>query len=114
LDSRKSNNQGFSLLLCDIEGGEIDLFDSENALRLQKYFIVIELHEWCYPNDQSRKLMELFKKTHEVKFLHPSGRDPDSIPELRKLTDDQRWNVCSEGRRESMRWLVGIPNLYPS
>lgn len=114
LDSRTSNTHEFSLLLCDIEGGEIDLFDSETALRLQKYFIVIELHEWCYPNDKSIELMELFKTTHEVKFLHPSGRNPDSISELRKLTDDQRWIVCSEGRRESMRWLVGIPHLYKS
>ena len=114
LDSRTSNNHEFSLLLCDIEGGEIDLFDSETALRLQKYFIVIELHEWCYPKDKSIELMELFKTTHEVKFLHPSGRNPDSISELRKFTDDQRWIVCSEGRRESMRWLVGVPNLYRS
>ena len=114
LDSRMSNNHEFSLLLCDIEGGEIDLFDSETALRLQKYFIVIELHEWCYPNDKSIELMELFKTTHEVKFLRPSGRNPDSISELRKLTDDQRWIICSEGRRESMRWLVGVPNLYRS
>ena len=114
LDSRTSNNHEFSLLLCDIEGGEIDLFDSETALRLQKYFIVIELHEWCYPNDKLIELMELFKTTHEVKFLRPSGRNPDSISELRKLTDDQRWIICSEGRRESMRWLVGVPNLYRS
>ncbi len=109
LDARMSNNMEFSLLLCDIEGGEIDLFDSQTVLRLQNYFIVIELHEWCYSNEKLMELRALFKTTHEVDFLHPSGRNPDSIPELRKLTDDQRWNVCSEGRRESMRWLVGTP-----
>ncbi len=109
LDARMSNNMEFSLLLCDIEGGEIDLFDSQTVLRLQNYFIVIELHEWCYSNEKLMELRALFKTTHEVDFLHPAGRNPDSIPELRKLTDDQRWNVCSEGRRESMRWLVGTP-----
>lgn len=112
LDLHTSKNQGCSLLLCDIEGGEVDLFDSQTAFRLHNFFIVIELHEWTYPTDQSKDLINLFKSTHDVQFLYPSGRNPDSIPELRKLTDDERWNICSEGRRESMRWLVCTPLGY--
>jgi hypothetical protein len=109
LDLHMSRNQGHSLLLCDIEGGEVDLFDSQTTVRLYNFFIVIELHEWSYSINQLEELINLFKSTHDVQFLYPSGRNPDSIPELQKLTDDERWNVCSEGRRASMRWLVCTP-----
>jgi hypothetical protein len=109
LDLYASRTQGFSLLLCDIEGGEVDLFDFQTAVRLHNFFIVIEVHEWTYLVNQLEELINLFQSTHDVQFLYPSARNPDSIPELRKLTDDERWNVCSEGRRESMRWLVCTP-----
>lgn len=107
-----NDSDRWSLLMCDIEGGEIGLFDSSIAEALKRYFLVIELHEWTFSNGDLENLEALFSSTHVLDYLGTSSRNPASIAELRALSDDDRWNICSEGRRHEMRWLVGIPNLY--
>jgi len=104
----------WSLLLCDIEGGELTLFNFENTKLLERYFVVIELHEWMYSEGDLEKLKGEFSATHDLQLLTISARNPSLVPEIQGLSDDQRWNLCSEGRRHDMRWLVGIPHLYKS
>ncbi len=104
----------WSLLLCDIEGGELEIFDCENAKLLEKYFLVIELHEWMYAVGDLDNLKSIFSATHELQFLRTSSRQPSLVSEIQDLSDDQRWNLCSEGRRHEMRWLVGVPHLFKS
>lgn len=104
----------WSLLLCDIEGGELEVFGDSSLKLLQRYFLVIELHEWTYSPGDLDKLKALLSTTHDLQFLATSSRNPSLVPEIRELSDDQRWNLCSEGRRHDMRWLVGIPYLYKS
>jgi len=108
----ESDSDRWSLLMCDIEGGELDLFDIRTAELLKKYFLVIELHEWTYSSGDLENLEMIFSATHALEFLSTSTRNPSAIFELQELSDDERWNLCSEGRRHEMRWLVGIPHLY--
>jgi hypothetical protein len=108
----ESVSDRWSLLMCDIEGGELQLFDSTTAELLEKYFLVIELHEWTYSRGDLENIEATFSATHALEYLSTSARNPASVPELRALSDDERWNLCSEGRRHEMRWLVGIPHLY--
>jgi len=104
----------WSLLLCDIEGGELEVFGGNSPKLLQSYFLVIELHEWMYSSSDLDKLKASFSATHDLQFLRTSSRNPSLVSEIQELSDDQRWNLCSEGRRHDMRWLVGIPHLYNS
>ena len=53
------NKNRWSLLICDIEGGELDLFNPSNVKLLNRYFLVVELHEWTY---QSRDLENFISK----------------------------------------------------
>lgn len=110
-NSDNSSNR-WSLLMCDIEGGELNIFDTRTAELLKRYFLVIEIHEWLYAPQDLDNLMAIFLPTHKLEFLRTSPRNPSAIDEIRELSDDQRWNLCSEGRRQDMRWIVGTPKLY--
>ena len=110
----ENNSDRWSLFMCDIEGGELDLFDTRTAELLKRYFLVIELHEWIYSSSDLDNLAAIFSSTHNLQFLRNSPRNPSLVDEIRGLSDDQRWNLCSEGRRQDMRWLVGVPHLYES
>ena len=103
---------GWSLLMCDIEGGELHLFNSDNVELMRRFFLIIELHEWTYSEGDLQKLENIFLRTHNLQYLRSSERNPSSIKEINNLSDDIRWSLCSEGRRHEMRWLVGIPRLF--
>lgn len=102
----------WSLLMCDIEGGELQLFNSDNIELMRRFFLIVELHEWTYSEGDLQKLENKFLRTHNLQYLRSSERNPSSIKEIKDLPDDIRWNLCSEGRRHDMRWLVGIPRLF--
>ncbi len=102
----------WSLLMCDIEGGELHLFNSDNVDLMRRFFLIVELHEWTYSEGDLQKLEDIFLPTHNLQYLRSSERNPSSINEIKDLPDDIRWNLCSEGRRHDMRWLVGIPRLF--
>jgi hypothetical protein len=114
LSNPASRKDDWSLMICDIEGGEAELFDASVVSLLEKYFIVIELHEWTYGPNTVAEMCGMFSRTHKVQLLESSARNPNGIAELRELADDLRWNICSEGRRQSMRWLVATPVKYNS
>jgi hypothetical protein len=108
------NKNSWSLLICDIEGGELDLFNPSNVKLLTRYFLVVELHEWTYKSGDLENFISIFTSTHSLDFLRTSARNPSAVVEIQDLSDDERWNLCSEGRRHEMRWLVGTPLLYSS
>jgi hypothetical protein len=108
------NKNRWSLLICDIEGGEIDLFNPSNVKLLNRYFLVVELHEWTYKSGDLENFLSIFSSSHSLDFIGTAPRNPSSVVEIQKLSDDERWNLCSEGRRHEMRWLVGTPLLYQS
>lgn len=102
----------WSLLMCDIEGGELHLFNSDNVELMRRFFVIVELHEWTYSEGDLQKLENNFLRTHNLQYLRSSERNPSSVKEINHLSDDIRWNLCSEGRRHEMRWLVGVPRLF--
>lgn len=96
-----------SVLFVDIEGAEFDLFDEAFFLGFKDSIIFLELHEWFFM-DGSLKLDKLIsdsKKTHKSKRFKTGSRDLSNYPELEKLSDLDRWMICSEGRAQLMSWM---------
>ena len=96
-----------AVVLIDIEGGEFDLLTSTNLEKLRCCIVFIEIHEWCLEGG-SAKLQELLKRcrmTHSVTEITTTSRDLSGFPELREMSDTDRWLVCSEGRQRLMIWL---------
>ena len=65
------------------------------------------MHDWFY-EDGVKKLQKLKNDsslTHVITELKMGARDLSIFPELKKLHDNDRWIICSEGRKQLMTWL---------
>jgi hypothetical protein len=98
---------GRAVMLIDIEGGEFDLLTRANLERLRHTIVFIELHEWRLADGAARlqQLLDNCRATHWVTELTTASRDLSGFPELREMSDTDRWLVCSEGRDRLMSWL---------
>jgi hypothetical protein len=96
-----------SVLFIDIEGAEFELVDKGTFNAFNRSIIFIELHDWFF-EDGEKKLQKLKNDsslTHAITELKMGARDLSAFPELKKLHDNDRWIICSEGRKQLMTWL---------
>lgn len=96
-----------SVILVDIEGAEFDLLDDATLRQLAGCVILIELHEWFFPDGDERlaRLEAAARRHFCVSRLTTASRDLSGFPELDLMNDDDRWLICSEGRGRRMTWL---------
>jgi len=100
-----------SLVICDIEGSEKELFDSELIQSLKSTTFLIETHD-CYNIEISTMLKEMFKFTHDVsvavsvddiqkaKYFDFEVLEGYSLQDRRYLLEERRgfcqeWLLCS-------------------
>jgi hypothetical protein len=98
-----------TVILIDIEGGEIELLNQSNLEMLEQATIVVEMHPVQVAEADIRDLEILCGLTHQVDEIGTGERDPGVFQELKNFTDDERWLLCSEGRYRRGRWLVLRP-----
>ena len=106
----KNINQKKTLFLVDIEGDEFYLFDDKFCNFFSKSFFIIEDHKF---NIRNKKTIDNFYKTIKKKFkieiMKDISKNPYEFKILNKFTDDEKYLMMSEGRPESMHWII----LYP-
>lgn len=61
-------HKGESLIVCDIEGAEVDLLDPHKHPPLLEYDFIIECHDHILP--ASATLIDRFQKTHAYQIRH--------------------------------------------
>jgi len=103
-------NEGVDLskcvLLCDIEGGEFDLFSKKTFDIFKGAVIFIEIHEWHENGIVGfEKLKQSAEHNFEITEFTTGSRDLSKFPELKKFADTDRWLICSEGRGQLMTFL---------
>jgi len=97
---------GNTVVLCDIEGAELELFDDNCLSAMSGAMILIEIHNWVENFWQRYEaLLERIFKKYKVRFLERSRLPAYSLPELRGMHDDNRMLILSEGRPNVMRFL---------
>jgi hypothetical protein len=69
-----------TLVLCDIEGSELDLLDPVSYPALRELDLIVECHDLFAPHI-STALKERFAKSHEITFVLHGGRIVE-LPEL--------------------------------
>ena len=102
-----------SVLFVDIEGGEFDLFDKNLFKKFKESIIFIELHDWTI-KDGDEKLKKMINDSQDyfsITELTTSNRDLSVFSELDKMSDTDRWLICSESRKRRMTWLRFDPIL---
>lgn len=93
-----------ALILCDIEGGELELLDPARAPSLARTDLLVECHDFL-PTPTSKTLAERFRPTHEVVVIPNGGINPNAIPFLRGRIPIQKLFAVWEGRPGPTPWL---------
>ena len=96
-----------ALLLCDIEGGEVELLDVPMATALATYVVVVEVHEDSRP-EASDRLKQAFARTHDALTV---PQQPRSSPpaQLAEWPARERARALSEFRGPRLHWIVFEP-----
>lgn len=100
-------------ILCDIEGGEFELFTEVLLEECRRFNIIIELHAKLARQGESQResLIKRASRHFNVDLLRPSSPDFKLYPELDALPDDYRLLAFSEARTSIGEWLVLTPRL---
>ncbi|MDB4161169.1 50S ribosomal protein L11 methyltransferase [Bacteroidia bacterium] len=103
---------GKSLILCDCEGFEKELFSKENIQNLAQCDLIIETHD-LFDIEISTYLIHLFSKTHTVETILSTddiikALDSSHI-ELANMSLGQKKNILAEERPAIMKWLICRP-----
>jgi len=111
LDLIQFSDNEKNFLLCDIEGGEFQLFDSPVIFaRMKSFTFIIEVH--ARDREKLARAESIIKasiSTHSHRWLTTGARDLSAFPILNDLDDSNRWLIASEGRPYRMSWLVLDP-----
>ena len=98
------------LFLVDIEGQEYDLFSNHFCKKFSKSTFIIEEHPFNMSNKKKIKnFFQNIKKYYKIEILHDISKNPFNFSILEKFSDDEKYLMMSEGRPQSMRWLVLQP-----
>jgi len=99
-----------TLFLVDIEGHEFGLFNEKFCTFFSNSYFIIEDHNF---NEKSKKKRDNFykivKKYFKVEIIKDNAKNPFNYKILDPFTDDEKYLMMSEGRPETMQWLI----LYP-
>ncbi len=96
--------------LVDIEGHEYSLFTKDFCKKFSKSTFIIEEHPF---NISKKNVLRNFNKNivrhHNIEILKDTSKDPFNINILNKYSDDEKYLMMSEGRPQTMRWLILHP-----
>ena len=100
---------GPTLVLADIEGGEVDVLDPVKAPRLSDVDILVETHDTFVP-DCTAKLKARFSESHSIEQVVARPRSladfPSAIiPELSKFMPRTAVELMNERRTGIQIWL---------
>ncbi len=96
-----------SLVICDCEGCEMEIFSSMNQDKLINTVLIIETPDFL-KKDCTNYLIDLFQNTHKIKVYHLIPKDI-KLEKLRvkfQEISDMALDLCAEeGRSISSGWI---------
>ena len=106
----KDFNHRKLLFLVDIEGQEYDLFNKDFCEIFSKGTFIIEEHPFNVWNKKKIKIFKQnIKKYYKVGILKDISKNPFNFSVLEKYSDDEKYLMMSEGRPQSMEWVILRP-----
>lgn len=116
-DALRSTLPARSLVICDCEGAEADIF-SEASMDLWRLSdLVVECHDFVVP-DITEVLAKRLKPSHQVEIIQSA--DLGSKVRLLSHGDflaarlEHKELLVNEGRPGAMRWIVARPSFEPA
>tara|TARA_B100000989_G_scaffold107810_1_gene79012 strand:- start:445 stop:1335 length:891 start_codon:yes stop_codon:yes gene_type:complete len=106
----KDFNHRKLLFLVDIEGKEYDLFNKDFCKIFSNGTFIIEEHPFNVWNKKKIKIFKQnIKKYYKVGILKDIYKNPFNFSVLEKYSDDEKYLMMSEGRPQSMEWVILRP-----
>ena len=93
-----------TLILCDIEGAEVDLLDPSRCPALRRVDIIFEAHDVLI-GGVGLKAIQRFLSTHRVSVVYDYPRDPGRYEFLSGLSHDLAVHILDEKRPAGMSWV---------
>lgn len=108
--SKVLREQGPSVILCDIEGGEYQLFNKAFLEIVKGCVVIIELHMFVKGEENMRKeLIRDASNFFEVSYIKRHNPKVNEFEELKDWDDNSRHIGFSEGRTTRGLWLLLTP-----
>jgi hypothetical protein len=110
LQARLDAAEGPTLVLMDIEGGEVELLDPQAIPSLAKADLLVETHD-AFVADATATLIGRFRDTHDIACYSARPRSlsdfpPDFLPSLRRWFPELAVELMNERRTGLQRWLM--------
>jgi hypothetical protein len=102
------------LIICDIEGAEIELFTDEVIAALNKSSFIIETHRRL----ENKVFAERFSKSFDMNFIYSTQRKNSAWPLPRWIpcAEEFKEQIMDEGRilsgTSETPWIVATPRDY--
>jgi SAM-dependent methyltransferase len=94
------------LLICDIEGGELQLFNSQSGRLLRHFDILVEVHDGEGVGTIKTALHRVFAATHDLTLLRYKGRKASDCDVMRWAGDEVLLQALDERRQRGIEWLM--------
>jgi len=75
ISSLVANRIGPTLMICDIEGAEIDLLKPYDCDSLNKIDLLVEIHDLPGDNRIAKEITARFSQSHNIKIVNYSNRE---------------------------------------
>ena len=113
LKNKHSINFRDSVVLIDIEGDEFSLLEDSVIRLIRDAVVVVELHDFLFEDgdEQKRALIARLAENFDVTTITTGARSLPRCEFLDKMSDNERWLLCSEGRARRMEWLIASPHV---
>lgn len=103
IDPRKT------LLICDVDGYEVELLTEGKVSWLPEADILLELHD-CLRRGVTKAVLAAFSATHSITHITNAGVEYARFPMLRELTFVEIDALLNEDRRGIQDWFFMTPN----
>jgi hypothetical protein len=100
---------GRALVLCDIEGGEMELLRPDEAPSLLGADLIIETHEDREPG-VTEALAQRFLSTHGIEVVYHRRKVAAAFPALQAIPASEHARLLEEGRPRAQSWMRCIAN----
>lgn len=96
------------LVICDVEGYELELLCPDKLPWLRGATLFVELHDCLVPGSGA-EIRRRFESTHRLRHEHSRGLDYAAFPELQGLSFAEVYAMVLEDRPAPQDWLLAEP-----
>jgi hypothetical protein len=93
-----------TLVFCDIEGGEYDLFRPDLIPALSRADLIIETHDVVCPG-VTEVLMRRFLASHRIEIIYDGAKYAGDFPVLETIPVKKHALLLDEGRKPGQGWM---------